>query len=157
MSKKPHKLTLEDKQSALQELIREKEAQFKSFETAQMQTLESSNRQAGENEDRFENPQEQMVDEIEMRSGVLDKLKTDLELLRGIHAGEELDSIERGALVRTDQFLLLVATAHPDRLSEQEKLVSVSTDAPIFQAIKGKKAGEKYSLNGESHEILDVV
>lgn len=158
MSTKPPKLTLEDKQSALQELIREKEAQFKSFETAQMQTLESSNRQAGENEDRFENPQEQMVDEIEMRSGVLDKIKTDLELLRGIHAGEELESVERGALVRTDQLLILVAAAHPDRISDDEKkMVSISTEAPIFEAMKGKKAGEHFTLNGKEHEILDVV
>ncbi|MCA1750661.1 MAG: hypothetical protein ABR572_06330 [Cryomorphaceae bacterium] len=157
MSTKPPKLTLEDKRSALQELIREKQEQFEAFETAQKQTLESSNKQAGENEDRFENPQEQMVDEIEMRSGVLDKIKTDLELLRGIHAGEELESVERGALVRTDQLLILVATAHPDRMSDREKLVFISTEAPIFEAMRGKKAGEGFTLNGQTHKIHDVV
>ena len=150
-------MTLEDKRSALQELIREKQEQFEAFETAQKQTLESSNKQAGENEDRFENPQEQMVDEIEMRSGVLDKIKTDLELLRGIHAGEELESVERGALVRTDQLLILVATAHPDRMSDREKLVFISTEAPIFEAMRGKKAGEGFTLNGQTHKIHDVV
>lgn len=150
-------MTLEDKQSALHELIREKREQYEAFETAQMQTLESSNKQAGENEDRFENPQEQMVDEIEMRSGVLDKIKSDLELLSGIHASEEVESVERGALVRTDQLLILVAVAHPDRISGREKLVCISTDAPIFEAMRGKKAGERFTLNDKEYEILDVV
>jgi len=157
MSTKTQKLTLSDKRKALQELISEKEKQFAEFETAQMQTLESSNKQAGQNEDRFENPLEQMVDEIEMRSGVLDKLKADLELLRGIHAGEELESVERGALVRTDALLILVATAHPDRLLESGKLVCISTDAPIFEAMKGKKVGDRFTLNGKESKILDLI
>lgn len=157
MKKDNEKLTLEDKKSALLELIKEKERQFKDFETAQMQTLESSNRQASENEDRFENPQEQMMDELEMRSGILDKLKTDMELLRTMHAGEPLETVEHGALVQTDEMRIFVAAAHPNRLSEEDKLVSISTEAPIFQAMKGKRAGDSFELNGAKHKIIDVI
>ncbi len=157
MTHKKAELTLEDKKTALSELIKEKQRQFEDFETAQMQTLESSNKQAGENEDRFENPQEQMIDELEMRSGVLDKLKTDIELLRTMHAGEPLDTVEHGALVQTEDLRVFVAVAHPDRISANEKLVSISTDAPIFKAMKGKQAGDSFELNGETRKILDVI
>lgn len=154
---KREKLTLEDKKTMLSELIKEKQRQFEDFETAQMQTLESSNKQAGENEDRFENPREQMIDELEMRSGVLDKLKTDIELLRTMHAGEPLDTVEHGALVQTEDLRIFVAVAHPERISGNEKLVSISTDAPIFRAMKGKKAGESFEFNGKTRKITDVI
>jgi len=41
-------------------------------------------------------------------------------------------------------------------LDEGSSVYAISTDAPIYQEMKGKKAGESFKFNDQEHKILEV-
>lgn len=80
-----------------------------------------------------------------------DKIAT----LRRIDFGPKT-SVEEGAIVKVGGRLFVVAVA-TDRFScDGRQLMGISTEAPIYAAIVGKKAGESCSFNGREIEIEAV-
>lgn len=66
------------------------------------------------------------------------------------------DAIMEGSMVVTERFVFYVGIAvHPFDL-EGARVVSISTDAPIYVAMRGKKTGDTFELSGQACEILEV-
>lgn len=66
-------------------------------------------------------------------------------------------AVEEGAIVKVAgrQFVVAVAT---DRFTcEGEELMGISAEAPLYQAIEGKQAGDTCTFNGRNLKIEAVV
>ncbi|MBW8361820.1 MAG: hypothetical protein K0M56_06475 [Kaistella sp.] len=64
--------------------------------------------------------------------------------------------IENGSLVETDKNYLYIGISVPVFKVEDKEVISFSGDAPVFQEIKGKKAGDKVKIGENSFEIKNI-
>ena len=86
---------------------------------------------------------------------MLEKAERDLEDFLDISL-EQADVVQQGALVKTDSYVFYVGIAvHPFDM-EGAHVVSISQEAPIFMAMRGKTAGDSFTLAGKEYQILSV-
>lgn len=157
MQLQTNQLTLEHKREVVKRVIDHKSQQFEAFERAQREKLESSNRSSSDKNDLVESPREQMMDEISMRSEVLDQMQTDLDILRSLPLEAAHNEIALGTLVRTNRGDFLVAVADRRQPAESNMPIGVSAESPIFKAMEGKKIGDQFDLRDRTYEIEDLV
>ena len=82
------------------------------------------------------------------------KMKEKLSRIDPKHYSEQIDF---GSVVETSEnYYFISAALGKITLDEGSTVYAISTDAPIYQEMKGKKAGEKFSFNGKDHEIKGV-
>ncbi len=80
----------------------------------------------------------------------------EIKVIKNLNPDIVFTEAERGALVSLESGMIYIAAAVGPVKSEQGKVNAISVTSPIAQAIKGKKAGEFFELNGQSHRILDI-
>lgn len=83
-------------------------------------------------------------------------LKNELMTLENIDAGQVCDKIAEGAVVVTDQRTFFVSTSIESVDVNEQSVFGLSTHAPIYTEMKGKKKGEIIQFNGLRYQILDV-
>lgn len=96
----------------------------------------------------------------------LEKEKIDRQMLdsvnlkksmRQVNPNLENKVVESGALIRTKTFNMYICTGIGKVPMEGFTFMAVSTDAPIVQAMLGKKKGELFSFNGKKVKVLDLI
>jgi len=86
---------------------------------------------------------------------MLQKANDDMTILQKLPL-ETGDAVTEGSLVITDGFVFYVGIAvHPFDF-EGKHVVSISTEAPIYPVMRGKKAGDSFDLSGKTYKILEV-
>lgn len=83
-------------------------------------------------------------------------LKQELELLETIQEGHELEQVAPGAVVVTNQRIFFVSVSIEQVEVNGMDIFGLSTKAPIYQALRGKKAGDQLDFNGIHYEIQEV-
>ncbi len=86
----------------------------------------------------------------------LDFLKYEMQILRGIDIEKERNEVEMGSVVVTDKRTFFVCVSIEEVEAEGKKVFGLSTEAPIFAAMRGKTKGETFDMNGIKYDILDV-
>ncbi|MDX1761897.1 MAG: transcription elongation factor, partial [Christiangramia sp.] len=77
--------------------------------------------------------------------------------LSRIDKGHYTEQIDFGSVVETSEnYYFISAALGKIILDEGSAVYAISTDAPIYQEMKGKKAGESFSFNDKEHKILEV-
>ena len=66
------------------------------------------------------------------------------------------DKVEEGAIVKMMDRHFVIAVATDRFVCDDTELMGVSTQAPLFQAIEGKAAGDSCTFNGR-HFVVDLV
>ncbi|MDP1725370.1 MAG: 3-oxoacyl-ACP synthase [Bacteroidota bacterium] len=77
-----------------------------------------------------------------------------LQKLSQLHPSKTVSS---GALVQTEQGYFFIAAAIGSISINQVKIMVLSSETPLSQALWGKKAGDVYELNGKKSKILGIV
>jgi hypothetical protein len=116
---------------------------------------------ANQNEDddftnRFESTREEVMDEIALVAPQADAAQAQLQLLDRMEAETLHQQVKSGSVVLTDQQNLFVSTSLPVFEVEGKQYLGVSTDSPIYHAMKDKKKGDSFTLNGVQYHIEDV-
>ncbi len=70
---------------------------------------------------------------------------------------ELIDEITEGNVVFTDKVNFVIGLSFKDFLWENNKFVGISTQAPIFEALVGKRDGDKIEFNGISYTIEEIL
>jgi hypothetical protein len=83
-------------------------------------------------------------------------LKNELMTLENIDSSLSCDKIEEGAVVVTDQRIFFVSTSIESVDVNEVSVFGLSTHAPIYAEMKGKKKGETIQFNGLRYQIIDV-
>jgi len=83
-------------------------------------------------------------------------LKDELEFLDRIDTDSEISEIGMGAVVVTDKKNFFVSVSIEQVEVNGVDFFGLSTKAPIFQVMRGKKSGENFDFNGILYEIKDV-
>lgn len=82
------------------------------------------------------------------------EMKETLSTLDLEHYSEEINF---GSVVETDKNYYFISVPVGEVEMEDGSIVyAISTEAPVYKAMEGKKAGEKFSFNNETIEIKEV-
>lgn len=64
--------------------------------------------------------------------------------------------VEPGAVIKVNDNYMVIATADANFTFEGKNFISISTKAPIYQCMKGKKKGDMCSFNGNDFIINEI-
>ncbi len=75
-----------------------------------------------------------------------------LDKLHTINFGPK-DVVEEGAVVKFNGRHFVIAVSTSKFVCEDESFMGISTDAPIYQAMKGLTAGEEFTFGDRQYQI----
>lgn len=82
----------------------------------------------------------------------LDKAQFDFEKVKNMDFSEKSEAVV-GALVTTDMFNFILGVATTPFLFGNLQIVGVSTEAPIFSSLLGRKEGDSFQFTGHQYNI----
>lgn len=98
-----------------------------------------------------------MLSEFEKFSNNLDNAQRMKETLNTIDWNRYSEQVQVGSIVETKKNYYFIATALGEiQLDDGRTVFVISKEAPIFEKLEGKKAGDTFHLNDEEVEILEV-
>ena len=66
------------------------------------------------------------------------------------------ETIENGSIIETEKNFYFVGISVPMISADKKQIISFSEDAPIFQNMKGKKAGDEVKI-GDNKEVISSI
>lgn len=99
----------------------------------------------------------QLLGDFEKYAKYLDNSQKMKEKLNSVDRDHFSEHIQFGSVVETKDSYYFIATALGDiTLEDGSKVHVISTEAPVFAQLEGKKKGDTFKLNGKDIEILDI-
>lgn len=145
-----------EKQEIFHALLEKKRQQHADLSGFQEDQLESVNKADLDQSSMVENQRETMMRETRIENKSLDHLQREIEYLLGFEAYHEQEEVAPATVVKTNIGNFLVAVPEPEFEAGGEKFAGISTRSPIYQAMEGKKSGDKFDFNGNTIEIKEV-
>lgn len=99
----------------------------------------------------------QLLGDFEKYAMHLDNAQKMKEKLNTVDREHFSEQVQFGSVIETKDSYYFIATALGDiTLEDGSKVHVISTEAPIYAELKGKKKGETFKLNGKDIEILNI-
>lgn len=131
------------------------ENSIKTVRAAIDEILETANEYEGDH-DMFDPFKEEMMKKKDMQVELMKKYSDDLALLNKVDQSKTIDNISFGAVVITDKQKMFIGIALGKFQYKNETYYAISTQVPVYQAMKDKKAGDTFLFNGNKFTIKDV-
>ena len=119
-------------------------------------------RKASENDtkssagDKYETGRAMMQQEIDLNSRQLLEARKLQAQLQQVNPDTKHTIAQAGSLVETDQGSFYLAVGSGTLFVGGKRYYAISVAAPMGLALKGKKAGESFKLNGKEFKVLKV-
>jgi len=98
-----------------------------------------------------------LLGEYEQISNYLDVAQKRKKLLSTIDRTKYTESIQLGSVVETKTNYYFIAAALGEiGMDDGSTVYTMSTEAPIYQKLAGKKKGDTFTMKDEEIEIIDV-
>ncbi len=148
---------LRTKYKVFETLLERKKSRFNELSRFQRDQVNSINEADMDQDSIMEDQTEAMLREARVENESLDNLKEEINYLEDYKSFGEKNEVGPSTLVKTSLLNLVVSV--PQRTFEVggEKYNGISTKSPVYEALEGKKAGEKVEFNGQKIEIKEVV
>lgn len=105
--------------------------------------------------DKYETSREMMKQEENKALASLLLLNNQLTVLNNLTL-KISSQVEIGSVVVTDKGTFFISTALGVIKGRGNDFFAISTDAPIYKVLKGKKEGESAAFNGNVYQIIQV-
>ena len=83
-------------------------------------------------------------------------VKKEQTILKGLDVERECTQVELGAVVVTDQQVFYISSSLERVEVDGAEFFGISTQAPIYAALKSKRAGDSFTYAGLSYRVLEV-
>lgn len=123
---------------------------------ATQERLQSADQDDDNITDRYESTREEVMDEIGQVAPQTDAAEYQLQLLNRLDADTLHNQATIGSVVLTDSQHFFVSTSLPKFEVDGQEYLGVSTESPVYHAMKDKKKGDTFTLNGITYRIEDV-
>lgn len=148
---------LKEKYKVFGALLKKKQEEYDRIQEYQRGELKSINEADLDRSEMIESQTENMMREMRTESETLDHLKEEINYLEDFKSYRERDKIGPATLVKTNIGNFLVSVPEPLFESNGEKFSGITVKSPIYEALEGKKEGDKVHFNGRDIEIKMVV
>jgi len=119
------------------------------------ETLRLSN-EYGAPKDRYDPYRTKLMNQNNLFAKQLEQANTLLVTLQKIPVDREITTVEFGAIVITNKQKIFVSVGLGKLMLDGENYYAVSPIVPIYEAMRGKKAGDTFVFNGQAFEILEI-
>jgi len=96
----------------------------------------------------FKEMQLRMKFHLEQVNGQLSRLQ---EL-----TNKKVNTVEAGAIVETERNLLFIGVSCPSIPVDGKEILGISTETPIFAALKGKTTGDSFKMGKDEYSITGI-
>jgi hypothetical protein len=140
----------------IQECLKIQGELVETLKKAMNDAQEAANDEKSSGEENAESFREQCHRDREMYARQLDQASAGLSTLKKINPQILLDSAKLGSVVVTDKLKVFLSWNVGKVKVDENTFFVISTQAPLFDALAGKKKGETFSFRGENHKVLEV-
>ncbi|MDR5590167.1 transcription elongation factor [Christiangramia sp. SM2212] len=131
--------------------------QIKKYENEMDQIKESMENNDAHTDYDEDDSKGQLLGDFEKYAEYLDNSRKMKEKLDRIDKKHYTEQIDFGSVVETtENYYFISAALGKITLDEGSTVYAISTDAPIYQEMKGKKAGESFKFQDKEQKILNV-
>ncbi len=106
--------------------------------------------------DIFDPFKEDMMKKKDLQVKQMEKHLDEIKLLKKVDFNRISDKVEFGSIVVTDKQKMFVSVAMGKVTVENEPYYIISTQVPVFQAMKDLKVGESFAINNNKFTIKDL-
>ena len=86
----------------------------------------------------------------------LERLESQLSGLRCSDPHAQMDTVEVGAVVSTDQRNFIIGPSIEEFEADGRTFQGLTSEAPMFAALRGKRKGDHVVFGGTTYHVLDV-
>lgn len=149
---------LQIKQSVLQAAI-DKQAELISNFSKRLSDMRGGEKFI--NETQFDAQQASFNNEInEQMEGIAGQMsfaEAEMNILKQLKNSIQLqDEVRVGSLVMTDKMNFFIAVSSEDLSVDGEPFFGISTKAPIYTEMAGKKTGDSFKMNDSTYKIVET-
>ncbi|TBW29112.1 transcription elongation factor [Gramella sp. KN1008] len=131
--------------------------QIEKYENEMAQIRESMENNDAHTDYDEDDSKGQLLGDFEKYAEYLDNSRKMKEKLSRIDQKHYTEQIDFGSVVETSENYYFISVALGKiSLDEGSTVFAISTEAPIYQEMKGKKAGDSFTFNGKEQKILNV-
>ncbi|MDJ1499066.1 hypothetical protein [Xanthocytophaga agilis] len=105
--------------------------------------------------DKYESKDEEMIEDSRQLEPHMDFLRQELVQLDSINEVGINAEVGKGAVVITDSIHFFIGVSIPFKVNGED-FMAISTNAPIYSVMKGKKEGDTFSFNGKNYKIKQL-
>lgn len=151
------KLTIEVKTELVAKCVGIIEQKLATIDGELARTQESANEETKSSAgDKYETGRAMLMLEKEKLAGQKGQLLQQLKPFKSMDVKKEMDTVELGALVRTNSSIFFISAGIGQVEVSGEIVLAVSAMAPIVQAMLGKAKGDQFEFNRNTFQILAV-
>ncbi|PWN70547.1 hypothetical protein C1631_011320 [Chryseobacterium phosphatilyticum] len=125
------------------------------FEKLIAETRASNNDTKSSMGDKYETGREMLQQEINNLQRQLNEVLNQQGVLQKITT-DPCEKVQNGAVVKTNKGLFYIAASMGEITSENQKIMTVSTESPLVKAMFGKKMGETFTINNINQTIENI-
>ncbi len=144
-----------DKEKILDTVKHKISEKIQNLEKLIAETRASSNDTKSSMGDKYETGREMLQQEINNLQRQLNEVLNQQNLIQKITSDLSL-KVQNGALVKTDRGLFYIAAPIGELILENQKIMSVSVEAPLAKAMLGLHAGQTFSVNNTTQTIQEI-
>jgi hypothetical protein len=122
-----------------------------------MDDLQQQSNEYGAPKDRYDPFKTQLLRRRDMLAQQLAKELQEMKILDKIDANIECSDIRFGALVITPELNYFIAVGLGKIQTLDGTFYAISMQVPLYEALKGKKAGESISFRGKKINIEKII
>lgn len=135
----------------LQAMAKELEKEILRYQESEMQSDES---QFDMTQQSMDDANREIVDQL---LGQLNYINQDLVRLDQLEIGETaIDAVAPGAVVLTNKKNFYISVGIEEFEVDGIKIVGLSPQAPLYEGMIDRKAGEKFSFRGTTYKIKEI-
>lgn len=128
---------------------------IQNFETLIAETRASNNDTKSSMGDKYETGREMLQQEINNLQRQLNETLKQQELIKKTNP-DACIKVQNGALVKTNKGLFYISVSVGEIVFEKQKIMTISAESPLAQAMMGMEAGQLFSINNISQEIENI-
>lgn len=148
---------MKEKEELLKECLKIQGELVDTLKEAIQTVLEAANEEKNGSEEDSESFREQCQHDREMYTRQLEQATAGLQTLKKINPTVEFDTAKLGSVVVTDKLKVFLSwNVGKVKLTNNNTYFVISTQAPLYDALAGKKQGETFEFRGEKHKVLEV-
>ncbi len=121
-----------------------------------MEDAQRNANEYGQPKDRYDSYRNKLLRERDLHAKQLEKAVEQINTLNKLLPLRQSDKVEFGALIHTKTQRLFISVGLGKIELDGNIYYAISPAVPLYKTIYGLKAGDKYTFNGISHEIIEI-
>ena len=134
----------------------EQQEHIASIAKQEMDSAQQQSNDYGANVDRYDSYRTKMMRSRDMYARQYSNAQTGVRYLQDLLKLPPFDTVEHGACVITDRQAFLLSIGAGKFMVGNKVFFAISAQTPIYAALKGKKVGDSFMINGQTQTIREV-